>query len=443
MNTPSDPNLPLIESARTLIDQDQLKEAAIVLNQARQQIPSDPRVYMLAGLMTEKAGNVAGAFQLMQQGLALAPQWAPGIVVLAQLQARQGQFPEALENAATALELDSEAWAVLDGAITVARLAGQMELATQRLRSGLARFPSDVKWLRMLALILLQQGRHDEALALWDELLAETSEDTEMSEDRMRALEGRMHSLLALGRLPEAAAVTAALLALAPGNSIYTYYDARARGQTPAHQPPELSRYIFDGSAHVFDQQLVQGLRYELPRQIAKKILALHPDRKFDLLDLGCGTGLLGVQLGKLQGHLAGVDVSPKMLEQARRHQLYDSLDVADLHETLRETPAASWHVIAALEVCVYVGDLGEMIPGAWRALAPGGRLFLSCESGPEDGPDLVLNPATERYTHKLSHVVGQCRAAGFAEVGTENTTLRYEKGHPVQGFVVTARKAA
>ena len=79
MNTPSDPNLPLIESARTLIDQDQLKEAAIVLNQARQQIPSDPRVYMLAGLMTDKAGNVAGAFQLMQQGLALAPQWAPGI----------------------------------------------------------------------------------------------------------------------------------------------------------------------------------------------------------------------------------------------------------------------------------------------------------------------------------------------------------------------------
>ena len=60
MNTTSDPNLPLIESARTLIDEGQLTEAAAMLNQARAQIPDDPRVYMMAGLMSEKAGNVAG-----------------------------------------------------------------------------------------------------------------------------------------------------------------------------------------------------------------------------------------------------------------------------------------------------------------------------------------------------------------------------------------------
>ena len=82
MNSISDPNLPLIEAARTLIEQGQLAQAADALNQARAQFPNDPRVYMMAGVMSEKAGNVAGAFQLMQTGLSLAPNWAPGIILL-------------------------------------------------------------------------------------------------------------------------------------------------------------------------------------------------------------------------------------------------------------------------------------------------------------------------------------------------------------------------
>ena len=432
MNAPLDPNLPLIESARALIDQGQLTEAADVLNRARAQAPNDPRVYLMAGVMSEKAGNVAGAFQLMRTGLELAPNWAPGIVVLAQLQARQGQFAEAKENAATALQLDSKARVVVDGAIDVAHLTGDLEQAITLLQQGLAQQPTDIKWRLMLANALSQLDRHEEALLRWDEILTELPQNEQ-------ALKGRMHTLLAAGRLEDAAVVTAKLLSLAPDNPVYAYYDARANGKTPAHQPAELNRSLFDSAAHIFDQQLVQGLRYQLPLEVAKKILEIFPDKNFSLLDLGCGTGLLGAQLGKLQGRMVGVDVSPKMLKQARRHQLYDSLEVADLHDAL--ATAERYDVITALDVCVYVGDLSQTIPAAWGALVPGGLLILSCESGPEDGPDLFLNPATERYVHKRSHVEAQCRAAGFS-VETRDTVLRYQKGKPVHGFVITARKA-
>lgn len=431
----SDPNLLLIESARVLIDQGQLTQAADVLNKARAQIPNDPRVYMMAGVMSEKAGNVAGAFQLMRTGLELAPNWAPGIVVLAQLQARQGQLAEAKENAATALQLDAESGMVRDGAIDVAHHMMDVNLAVSLLQDGLKLQPTNAKWRLLLANDLSHLERYDEALALWDGLIAESPHDE-------KALTGRMHTLLAAGRLNEAAAVTATLLALDPANAVYAYYDARAKGQTPTHQPAELNRKLFDTAAHIFDQQLVQGLRYQLPEQIARKLVALHPDKKIRLLDLGCGTGLLGARLGKLDGRLDGVDVSPKMLEQASRLKLYDSLKEADLHDTLRQAEAESYDVIAALEVCVYVGDLTEAVPAAWRVLAPGGRLIFSCEIGPEDGPDLFLNPTTERYVHKRSHVEGVCRAAGFS-VDSENTVLRYQKGQPVHGFVITAQKIA
>lgn len=92
---------------------------------------------MMAGLMAEKAGNVDGAVHLMQQGLKLAPEWAPGIIVLAQLQARQGQFPEAKDNAAYAIELDSQSRIVLDGAVEVAHVTGVLDVAVRYVRLGL------------------------------------------------------------------------------------------------------------------------------------------------------------------------------------------------------------------------------------------------------------------------------------------------------------------
>ncbi|TXH36513.1 MAG: methyltransferase domain-containing protein [Burkholderiaceae bacterium] len=431
----NDPNLPLIESARLHIEEGRLPEAAAVLNQARAQIPTDPRVYIMAALMTEKTGNVAAAFGLMEQGLTLAPEWAPGIMELAHMQARQGQFPEARENAATAFDLEGGNPLVRGGAIQVALLCGDRNLAVRHLREGLAQIPDHESWRKLLASTLNQLGQTDEALALWDGLVADSPSDR-------KALEGRMHTLLMAGRLADAARDTTALLALDPQNAIYAYYNARAHGETPAHQPAELNRHLFDSAAAVFDQQLVQALRYKLPQQIAQQILASYPARQCNLLDLGCGTGLLGAHLGKLKGRMVGADLSPKMLELAERRGVYDSLKTADLQDTLNESQAASYDVVVALEVCVYVGELSAMIAGAWRVLVPGGRLIFSCESGTPGGPDLYLNPATERYTHQRNHVEQQSRAAGFT-VQTEETVLRQERGKPVSGFVITAVKPA
>ena len=128
MHATSDPNLPLIESARSLIADDRLAEAATVLNQARARIPSDPRVYILSALMAEKTGDIDGAFQMMEKGLSLDSNWAPGIMELAHMQARQGQFPEAVDNAATALELAPHNVAVRNGAVRAGRAVRHLHL---------------------------------------------------------------------------------------------------------------------------------------------------------------------------------------------------------------------------------------------------------------------------------------------------------------------------
>ena len=80
-----DPIRTLLEKAREEISRNALAEAAQTLNQAQRQRPGDARVFMMAGLMAEKSGNVAGAFDALRKCVALSPDWGPGLLELALL----------------------------------------------------------------------------------------------------------------------------------------------------------------------------------------------------------------------------------------------------------------------------------------------------------------------------------------------------------------------
>ena len=79
----TDPNLAHLQTARTQIAKGDLKNAAQTLNKAQKQAPNDPRVFVLAGVMAEKSGNIPGAFDALQRAVTLAPDWGPGLLELA------------------------------------------------------------------------------------------------------------------------------------------------------------------------------------------------------------------------------------------------------------------------------------------------------------------------------------------------------------------------
>ena len=57
--------------------------------------------------------------------------------------------------------------------------------------------------------------------------------------------------------------------------------------------------------------------------------------------DLGCGTGLMGLELRSTVRRLEGVDVSEAMLAEARRKDIYDRLVKDDLIDFLRASEPA------------------------------------------------------------------------------------------------------
>lgn len=430
----ADPLAPQLAAIEKLIAERKIPEASQQLKAIAGVVRGDARIHLLTSRIAEAVGDMQGSIEHARLATQAAPHWSAPMIEFAMALARANQFGPALGAAERAIQLDPNNPAILTRAIDVAHRAQHLEAALQWLRRLAALAPGNRVVESMIARDLRDKGDHAEALVAYDALVA--------SDGPLPAhLLGRLQTALALGDTALAQRDAEALVAQEPGNEEFLFWRDRAQGATPARQPAAMVRALYDGFATVYDHHVVAGLKYKLPKVVGERILQWHPDRKFNLLDLGCGTGLLGVCTGKPDGALVGVDLSQGMIAQAARHNLYDRFHQVDVLDALEATPEALYEVLAALDVFIYAGDLARAIPDAHRILKPGGRLVFSCETAGEDEADLVLRP-TMRYAHKASAVEALCRNAGFESVDIEPLTLRYENVEPIAGYLVTARKA-
>ena len=115
------------------------------------------------------------------------------------------------------------------------------------------------------------------------------------------------------------------------------------------------------------------------------------------MLDLGCGTGLAGAAFRPHVDWLAGVDLSPKMIEAARAKGLYDRLAVADIAQFLAEQAGRGVHLVIAADVFAYVADVADVCAAVARVLAPGGLFGFTVET--HDGEGAIVG-AKMRYAH-------------------------------------------
>ena len=323
--------------------------------------------------------------------------------------------------------------AALEVAVAVANNARDPTTATAHLRAALALRPEDPSIRRALALTLTQQQLCTEAETHWRVLL-------EHEPDDVGALRGLASCVITLQRNAEALPLLQRVREIAGSDPNLEFHLALARGETPPRQPDDMVRSLFDDYAQRFDKHLVGGLKYHVPQRVAQLISTRK--QAADVLDIGCGTGLLGVYLGvaHFSGSLIGIDLSQKMLEQASQHGVYRELRCTDLREELAQAAPESFDVITANDVFIYVGDLSQVIPAAFRALRRGGTLMFSCETAAESEGALVLRPS-RRYAHALSAIERLCREAGFGEVAFEHVDLRHDAQQPTAGFIAVAEK--
>ncbi|MDR1968056.1 MAG: methyltransferase domain-containing protein [Burkholderiaceae bacterium] len=440
MSTPTTtaPLVAELQHIEALIADNELQQAATALNAVQHRVhPRDPRLFLLGMRLSRQAGNMAGAIELGRRVLALTPNWSIGLIEIAMLLSAAGQHQEALGLAQKATALEPRNVDILHRAMRVTEAAGQQEQATTLARQMVQLNPDDrVARLTLADRLMANPAGKDEAAAIIEQLLQETPQDIGVLFTRAKMAHRQ-------GREEVARADAETLLRLAPDDERIRYFHAVLHGQTPATQPESDITALFDAYAVRFDKSLWGTLQYRVPQQVAELLVNLHPDRNFNLLDLGCGTGLVGLCVSPIKGSIIGVDLSSKMIEQAAMHKVYARFHHINILDALTHTPSDHYDAITCCDALVYVGDLTPVIPSAWRILKPGGHFIFSCETATEDEADLVLR-LSYRYAHKASHVQQLCQQAGFDDVKIEHLPmLRMEGGKPLPGFLVVAHKPA
>jgi predicted TPR repeat methyltransferase len=210
-----------------------------------------------------------------------------------------------------------------------------------------------------------------------------------------------------------------------------------------SEMPKGYVRTLFDQYAPRFEAALLGDLNYRAPQLLFKAVLAARLAAKKPAffkrgIDLGCGTGLGAAAFARGVDHFIGIDLSPKMIEQARATGLYAVLEVDDMIEGLRNKSDASAELVLAADALVYVGDLSPVLTQVRRVLTPQGLMAFTLETHGEDG---VVMGAGLRYSHGADNVRRAIEAAGLTTVKLEQASPRTEENEPVRGLVVVAAK--
>ena len=390
----------LKERAIQHLRMNQFAQARELYQQAAQLDPRDAAVWMQLGAITGQLGNHAESEQYCRRALACDPRNAGIYHNLGMSLARQGKSQEAVDSYAAALRLE----------------------------------PGRMATKYSLGLVLKDTGKFEEARACFADLVSAKPDHAWA----WFAL-GTIHAELgdnseALSCLDRAAATDPSLQTRA------TYFknaitNSRAADELALSHVKEL----FDAHAPNFEQHLVEGLGYKIPEILDRHIRRLIGDApaSLDILDIGCGTGICGSLLKNLAHDLTGIDIAPRMIEQARNRRVYNHLLVGDLTPLLAADPR-NYDIIIAADVFIYVGDVKHIFEQAHRLLRPAGLLAFSVETS-VDRP--VVLRATGRYAHSTRYIEELAASTNFEIIVAEPAVIRTELKKPIEGAVYLLRR--
>jgi cyclopropane fatty-acyl-phospholipid synthase-like methyltransferase len=196
----------------------------------------------------------------------------------------------------------------------------------------------------------------------------------------------------------------------------------------------------FDRAAATWD---LADRRVALAHAVAQAIAARVPlAKKPSVLDFGCGTGLVTLELAPLAGAIAGADTSPGMLAtlEGKAKAMGMPVQLIALGETGTDDLGGPYDLIVSSMTLHHIADVAALFRQFARYLCPGGQVALA-DLEEEDGSFHEAAMSVQHNGFRREQIDAWLAAAGFLDIRLETATvtLKEGKGYPV--FLATARK--
>lgn len=133
------------------------------------------------------------------------------------------------------------------------------------------------------------------------------------------------------------------------------------------------SKALYRDWAQTYDETMLDGLGYVTPQRTADLLSSALHDRQANILDVGAGTGLAGVELAR-HGfvNLDALDYSAQMLAVAGKRGIYKNLLEADLNQPL-ELENETYDALICTGTFTHAHVGAACLDELFRILKPGG----------------------------------------------------------------------
>lgn len=399
------------------------------------------------------------AITQFQNVISLHPDYIQGHWQLANIYWQNQDLEKVHYHYQKILNLDPNSVELLNNFAALMLKKGQNNAAIDYLKRALAIDPKHKISRNNLATILLQNNQLEEAI--WHYSLYLNLEPLDLE-----ALFNRAHSLMLTGHLHEAkddlqqiliiddtqidahcnlAAIylklkeyTSALkhyqsiLNLKNKHSIANYMvSALTQQNIPTNAPLEYIKNLFDNYAYQFDDHLQNILFYKTPQLIRKQLDPFLEKKKYNLLDLGCGTGLSGECFIDISKKITGMDISRNMLDKANEKACYDILIEKDIMNGIIELDE-KFDLILCIDVLVYFGDLNKFFNKILLCLSINGLLNISIEVSNQKLSAYTLQ-TNGRYQHTTMYINELAKKNQLILLNYKNVEGRYQENQAVQ----------
>jgi predicted TPR repeat methyltransferase len=177
-----------------------------------------------------------------------------------------------------------------------------------------------------------------------------------------------------IGEVDEAVKVLEEWLREDPGDPIAEHMLAACTSRdVPSRASNAFVEKTFDAFAASFEAKL-ESLSYRAPDRVAAALAdsGLVADGRFEILDIGCGTGLCGPLLRPYASRLTGVDLSAGMLALAKEKNIYTDLQQWELTEFCAPVMRSSTLWSPPIRWCISVTWARSAKPPPAHFAAPG-----------------------------------------------------------------------
>ena len=352
------------------------------------------------------------------QAIALKPDFSEAHSNLGNVLRELGRFDESEVSLTKALASKPDFVEAHSNLGVLLQELGRLDEAEARYRQAIALKPDFTEAHYNLGNTLKELGRLEEAEASLKNAIA-------LKSDYAEAHLNLGNTLKELDRLEEAEASYRQVVALKPDHTEAMHMIAALSGDTTATAPLDYVEGVFDNYAAKFESSLIDNLEYETPKVIAEMIKRNSKSTSLgSIMDLGCGTGLFGAEIKQFCEYLTGIDISKKMLDEAKGKNVYNKLLKQDI-VTYLSKESFNFDYFIATDVFVYIGDLSDVFRLIKAGNKTSGKLAFSTEH--YNGDDFILRNSG-RYAHSKTYINSLCEKFGLKMSHFESRQGRKER---------------